>query len=80
MSEIINTLGEASARAQGLNKAVTSAQKLRNSDHSVYLMAENAGTKWVYIIEILSGNYSNEIDYNKQHDLHLNSNIYDAIK
>lgn len=45
MSEIINTLGEASARAQGLNKAVTSAQKLRNSDHCVYLMADNSGPK-----------------------------------
>lgn len=45
MSEIINTLGEASARAQGLAKPVTSAQKLRNSDQSVYLLAEEAGKK-----------------------------------
>lgn len=46
MTEIINTLGESSARAQGLSKPVTSAQKLRSSDQNVYLLAEDAGNKW----------------------------------
>lgn len=45
MSEIINELGEASARAQGLNKPVTTAQKLRNSDQIIYLLSENLGQK-----------------------------------
>ncbi|XP_055313345.1 alpha-tubulin N-acetyltransferase [Sitodiplosis mosellana] len=43
ISDIINELGEASARAQGLSKAVTTAQKLRNSDHIVYLLSEPTG-------------------------------------
>ena len=45
VTEIINEMGEASARAQGLSKAVTTAQKLRNSDQSVYLLHENTGQK-----------------------------------
>lgn len=45
VSEIINELGEASAKAQGLTKPVTTAQKLRNSDHNVYLMSEKNGKK-----------------------------------
>lgn len=45
ISDIINELGEASARAQGLSKAVTTAQKLRNSDHIVYLLSEPTGRK-----------------------------------
>ncbi|XP_059614381.1 alpha-tubulin N-acetyltransferase [Phlebotomus argentipes] len=40
VSEILNDIGEASAQAQGLTRAVTTAQKLRNSDHIVYLMSE----------------------------------------
>lgn len=45
VSEIINEVGEASARAQGLSKPVTTAQKLRNSDHIVYIISENSGRK-----------------------------------
>lgn len=45
ISEIINELGELSARAQGLSKSVTTAQKLRQSDQIVYLLAENTGNK-----------------------------------
>lgn len=45
ISEIISELGEASARAQGLSKAVTTGQKLRNSDHTVYLLSEKTGKK-----------------------------------
>ncbi|XP_055687903.1 alpha-tubulin N-acetyltransferase isoform X2 [Lutzomyia longipalpis] len=47
ISEIINDMGEASARAQGLTRAVTTAQKLRNSDHSLYLMSEKGGKNGV---------------------------------
>ncbi|GAB0100596.1 Alpha-tubulin N-acetyltransferase [Sergentomyia squamirostris] len=47
ISEIINDVGEASARAQGLTRAVTTAQKLRNSDHIVYLMSEKQGKNGV---------------------------------
>lgn len=45
LSEIINDMGEASARAQGLTRPVTTAQKLRNSEHTVYLMHEKGGKK-----------------------------------
>lgn len=45
ISDIINELGEASARAQGLRSTVTTAQKLRNSDHIVYLLSESTGRK-----------------------------------
>lgn len=45
MTEIINGMGEASAQAQGLNKAVTTAQKLRNSEHAIYLLADDSGKK-----------------------------------
>ena len=38
-------MGELSAKAQGLNKPVTTANKLRNSDHSVYFLTEPVGKK-----------------------------------
>lgn len=41
-------MGEASARAQGLNKPVTTALKLRNSEHVVYLLSENTNRKYVF--------------------------------
>uniref|UniRef100_A0A182S9U3 Alpha-tubulin N-acetyltransferase n=1 Tax=Anopheles maculatus TaxID=74869 RepID=A0A182S9U3_9DIPT len=41
ISEIINTIGSLSAQAQGLSVPVTTAQKLRNSDHHIYLMFES---------------------------------------
>uniref|UniRef100_A0A6B2E4U0 Alpha-tubulin N-acetyltransferase n=1 Tax=Phlebotomus kandelakii TaxID=1109342 RepID=A0A6B2E4U0_9DIPT len=47
VSEILNDIGEASAQAQGLTRPVTTAQKLRNSDHMVYLMSEKNGKNGV---------------------------------
>ncbi|KAL6261417.1 hypothetical protein P5V15_006511 [Pogonomyrmex californicus] len=41
LSRILDDMGEASARAQGLNKSVTSALKLRDTDHTVYLLVDN---------------------------------------
>lgn len=42
MAEIINTIGQASAAAQGLNQPVTTSDRLRNSDDQViYLMTED---------------------------------------
>uniref|UniRef100_A0ABD2WQ32 N-acetyltransferase domain-containing protein n=1 Tax=Trichogramma kaykai TaxID=54128 RepID=A0ABD2WQ32_9HYME len=38
LSRIIDDVGEASAKAQGLNRTITTAQKLRDTDHIVYLM------------------------------------------
>ncbi|CRL01006.1 CLUMA_CG014252, isoform A [Clunio marinus] len=44
VAEIINTVGQASAAAQGLNHPVTTSDRLRNSDDQViYLMTENNG-------------------------------------
>ncbi|XP_014470704.1 PREDICTED: alpha-tubulin N-acetyltransferase-like isoform X1 [Dinoponera quadriceps] len=41
LSRILDDMGEASARAQGLNKPITSALKLRDTDHTVYLLVDN---------------------------------------
>ncbi|XP_031773408.1 alpha-tubulin N-acetyltransferase isoform X2 [Apis florea] len=41
LSKILDDMGEASARAQGLNKPITSALKLRDTDHIVYLLMDN---------------------------------------
>ncbi|XP_061933724.1 alpha-tubulin N-acetyltransferase isoform X1 [Apis cerana] len=41
LSRILDDMGEASARAQGLNKPITSALKLRDTDHIVYLLMDN---------------------------------------
>lgn len=38
--QIINAIGEASSFAQGLNNIITTAEKLQNSDHLLYLMKE----------------------------------------
>uniref|UniRef100_A0A2M3ZB71 Alpha-tubulin N-acetyltransferase n=1 Tax=Anopheles braziliensis TaxID=58242 RepID=A0A2M3ZB71_9DIPT len=40
ISEIITYVGSMSAKAQGLSVPVTTPQKLRNSDHHIYLMFE----------------------------------------
>jgi alpha-tubulin N-acetyltransferase 1 len=45
IAEIITDVGEASAKAQGLTRAVTTSQKLRNSDHVLYLLTEPNGKK-----------------------------------
>lgn len=48
VSEIINSIGQESARAQGLNQPVTTSDRLRNSDDQfVYLLTEENDKKWV---------------------------------
>ncbi|CAH1171289.1 unnamed protein product [Phaedon cochleariae] len=44
ISEVINTIGEASAAAQGLTKPITTADRLRNSDHKLYLLIDQTTT------------------------------------
>ncbi|XP_067203278.1 alpha-tubulin N-acetyltransferase-like isoform X2 [Linepithema humile] len=41
LSRILDDMGEASAKAQGLNKPITSALKLRDTDHTIYLLVDN---------------------------------------
>ncbi|KZC12095.1 PREDICTED: alpha-tubulin N-acetyltransferase-like isoform X2 [Dufourea novaeangliae] len=41
LSRVLDDMGEASARAQGLNKSITSGIKLRDTDHVVYLLVDN---------------------------------------
>ncbi|KAK0180788.1 hypothetical protein PV327_003135 [Microctonus hyperodae] len=43
LSRILDEMGEASARAQGLSKPITSAMKLRDTDHIVYILVDSAG-------------------------------------
>lgn len=45
LSRVLDDMGEASARAQGLNKSITSALKLRDTDHIVYLLVDNEANK-----------------------------------
>jgi hypothetical protein len=46
VAEIINTIGQASGAAQGLNQPVTTSDRLRNCDEQViYLMTEDNGKK-----------------------------------
>ncbi|XP_014210502.1 alpha-tubulin N-acetyltransferase-like [Copidosoma floridanum] len=43
LTRILDDMGEASAKAQGLNRVITSAIKLRDTDHIIYLMVDNQG-------------------------------------
>ncbi|KAL0851705.1 hypothetical protein ABMA28_000030 [Loxostege sticticalis] len=44
LSKLIDALGEQSAAAQGLNKVITTAEKLRNSPtHTLYLLKDPSG-------------------------------------
>lgn len=45
ISDILDEMGRASAIAQGLQKAVTSGERLRNSDHTVYLLIDTEGKR-----------------------------------
>ncbi|KAB7503822.1 Alpha-tubulin N-acetyltransferase [Armadillidium nasatum] len=47
--EIINAIGEASSFAQSLNRIITSADKLQNSDHILYLMKEEEKDRAVVV-------------------------------
>lgn len=48
VAEIINTVGQASAVAQGLNHPITTADRLRSAeDQVIYLMTEDNDKKWV---------------------------------
>ncbi|CAH0546557.1 unnamed protein product [Brassicogethes aeneus] len=40
VTEIVNALGESSAAAQGLTKAITTADRLRNSEHKLFLLID----------------------------------------
>ncbi|KAJ8950650.1 hypothetical protein NQ318_010850 [Aromia moschata] len=42
VSEIVNAMGEASAAAQGLTKPITTAERLRNSEHKLYFLIDQA--------------------------------------
>ncbi|XP_017304256.2 alpha-tubulin N-acetyltransferase-like, partial [Diaphorina citri] len=43
MSEILDKIGWASAVAQGLQKPITSALKMQNSEHILYLLTDRTG-------------------------------------
>ncbi|CAH1185489.1 unnamed protein product [Phyllotreta striolata] len=40
VGEIVNQMGAASAAAQGLNKAITTADRIRNSEHKLYFLID----------------------------------------
>ncbi|XP_049812052.1 alpha-tubulin N-acetyltransferase 1-like isoform X1 [Schistocerca nitens] len=43
VSEILDEMGKASAKAQGLQRAVTSGEKMRNVDYTVYIFVDPEG-------------------------------------
>jgi alpha-tubulin N-acetyltransferase 1 len=43
ISDILDVLGKSSAEAQGLKNAITSSERLRNSEHTVYLLIDPEG-------------------------------------
>jgi alpha-tubulin N-acetyltransferase 1 len=43
MSEVIDAMGIASAKAQGLRTPITSADRLRNSDYILYVLFDPEG-------------------------------------
>lgn len=45
---IIDEMGKASARAQDLKMPITTAEKLSKSDHTIYLMSEQAEGEYVH--------------------------------
>ncbi|XP_060535858.1 alpha-tubulin N-acetyltransferase 1-like isoform X1 [Cylas formicarius] len=42
VSQIVNAMGEASAAAQGLSKPITTSDRLRNSEHKLYLLIDES--------------------------------------
>lgn len=50
IAKLIDTLGEESASSQGLNKVITSAEKLRNNPaHTIYLLKDHRANELVNI-------------------------------
>lgn len=45
ITKVIDGIGEASARAQSLNKPITSAAKLRDTDHIIYILLDREANK-----------------------------------
>jgi alpha-tubulin N-acetyltransferase 1 len=45
ISDILNDMGRLSAVAQGLRNAITSGERLRNSEHTIYLLIDPEGKR-----------------------------------
>jgi alpha-tubulin N-acetyltransferase 1 len=45
ISDILDEMGRSSAVAQGLKNAITSGERLRNSEHTVYLLIDPEGKR-----------------------------------
>lgn len=59
LSKVIDHLGEQSATAQGLNKVITTAEKLRNSPtHILYLLKDFKAKGYeIFFYYSISANY-----------------------
>jgi len=55
VSSVLDKMGVVSAKAQGLPAAITSAAKLRNIDHVVYILTDPEGNKYVPSLTPLNG-------------------------
>lgn len=47
---IVDEMGKASARAQDLKMPITTAEKLSKSDHTVYVLSEQTGEEYIFIV------------------------------
>lgn len=54
ISTVLDKMGVVSAKAQGLPVAITSATKLRNTDHVVYILTDPEGNKYVHFLNNLA--------------------------
>lgn len=66
LSEIINVMGQASAQAQNLQDAITTEEKLRYSDHRLYIMIdEHDNDEKGIVIGILKVGYKHLFVFNR---------------
>ncbi|CAG8766380.1 11173_t:CDS:2, partial [Acaulospora morrowiae] len=49
---IIDAMGEASTKAQGLSKVITTAEKLKESSHRLYIIKDTQSTKVIGILKV----------------------------
>ena len=52
LCDIVDLMGAASAKAQGLGAVITTADKLKASDHRVYLIADRASRSALGLIKV----------------------------
>lgn len=66
ISDIVDNIGEASSVAQELKSPITSAEKLKSSDHIVYLMTERTPQGHFVVVGLIKMGWKKLYIYNKR--------------